>query len=62
MVGYADYSARVMLGCFDMVLPIKLFKMTDKYILCSNNKRILVYNYLKCVIEDDERFYIRMHE
>lgn len=58
----ADYSAGIILTSFDMVLPIKQFRMTDKYIVSSNNQRILVYNYLKCPLENDEKFYIRMHE
>jgi len=45
-----------------MVLPIKQFKMTEKYIVCSNNKRILVYNYLQSALEDDEKFYINLHQ
>lgn len=50
MVGDSDYSAKIILTSVDMVLPIKQFKMTEKYIISSNNKRILLYNYLKCPI------------
>lgn len=38
---------KIMLASFDFNLPISRFSLTSSQLIVSNNKRIVVYDYLK---------------
>ena len=56
-----DYSIRIILSSFDFILPVTQFTLTDRYLVSGNNKRLLLYNYIKGDIKDSEQNYIESY-
>ena len=51
-----------MLSKFDFNLPINHFSITNHHLVVSNNKRIVLYNYLKSRPEYTEEYYLSTYK
>ena len=52
----------MMLSKFDFNLPINHFSITNHHLVVSNNKRIVLYNYLKSRPEYTEEYYLSTYK
>lgn len=52
----------IMLASFDFNLPIARFSLTSSQLIVSNNKRIVVYDYLKHRPGQSEQYYLDTYQ
>lgn len=52
----------MILSKFDFNLPINAFSLTNRYLIVTNNKRIVLYDYLKSKPEESQQYYLKTYK
>jgi hypothetical protein len=53
-----DYNTKIILSKFNFNLPIVAFSLTSSHLIVANNKRIVLYNYLRGRPAESEQYYL----